>query len=72
MLFKRCCDLRLTIYRRDDFMRALVGLFHTMAIFGWEQNARRFVDSLIAGSRPTADGRIEQFAERKGDRLATR
>ncbi len=36
----------------DDFVRALVGLFHTMAIPGWEPSARRLVDILIAGSRP--------------------
>jgi len=36
----------------DDFVRALVGIFHTTAIPGWEQSARRLVDILIAGSRP--------------------
>ncbi|HZQ44747.1 MAG TPA: TetR/AcrR family transcriptional regulator [Acidobacteriaceae bacterium] len=35
----------------DDFIRALVGVFHTTAIPGWEQSARRLVDILIAGSR---------------------
>lgn len=35
----------------DDFVRALVGVFHTTAIPGWEQSARRLVDILIAGSR---------------------
>ncbi len=38
----------------DDFVRALVGIFHTTAIPGWEQSARRLVDILIAGSRATA------------------
>lgn len=38
----------------DDFVRALVGVFHTTAFPGWEQSARRIVDILIAGSRPTA------------------
>jgi len=38
----------------DDFVRALVGVFHTMAMPGWEQSARRLVDILIAGSRPAA------------------
>ena len=37
----------------NDFVRALVGLFHTTAIPGWEPSARRLVDILIAGSRPT-------------------
>jgi AcrR family transcriptional regulator len=36
----------------DDFVRALVGVFHTTALPGWEQSARRIVDILIAGSRP--------------------
>ncbi len=35
-----------------DFVRALVGVFHTTALPGWEQSARRLVDILIAGSRP--------------------
>ena len=33
-----------------DFVRALVGVFHTTALPGWEQSARRIVDILIAGS----------------------
>ena len=37
----------------DDFVRALIGIFHTMAMPGWEPSARRIVDILIAGSRPT-------------------
>ena len=36
----------------NDFVRALVGVFHTTAIPGWEESARRLVDILIAGSRP--------------------
>jgi AcrR family transcriptional regulator len=36
----------------SDFVRALVGVFHTTALPGWEQSARRLVDILIAGSRP--------------------
>jgi AcrR family transcriptional regulator len=36
----------------DDFLRALVGVFHTTASPGWEQSARRLVNILIAGSRP--------------------
>ena len=40
----------------DDFLRALVGVFHTAAQPGWEQSARRLVDILIAGSRPAARG----------------
>jgi AcrR family transcriptional regulator len=35
----------------QDFVRALVGVFHTTALPGWEQSARRIVDILIAGSR---------------------
>jgi AcrR family transcriptional regulator len=34
-----------------DFVRALVGVFHTAALPGWEASARRLVDILIAGSR---------------------
>jgi AcrR family transcriptional regulator len=35
-----------------DFVRALIGIFHTTALPGWEESARRLVDILIAGSRP--------------------
>jgi AcrR family transcriptional regulator len=35
----------------EDFVRALIGVFHTTAQPGWEQSARRLVDILIAGSR---------------------
>jgi AcrR family transcriptional regulator len=35
----------------NDFVRALVGIFHTTAQPGWEPSARRIVDILIAGSR---------------------
>jgi AcrR family transcriptional regulator len=37
----------------NDFVRALVGVFHTTAFPGWEPSARRLVDILIAGSRST-------------------
>jgi AcrR family transcriptional regulator len=37
----------------NDFVRALVGIFHTTSLPGWEQSARRIVDMLIAGSRST-------------------
>ena len=37
----------------NDFVRALVGLFHTTALPGWEPSVRRLVDILIAGSRST-------------------
>jgi hypothetical protein len=37
----------------NDFVRALVGIFHTTALPGWEQSARRLVDILIAGSGAT-------------------
>ena len=35
----------------DDLVRALVGVFYTTALPGWEPSARRIVDILIAGSR---------------------
>jgi AcrR family transcriptional regulator len=35
----------------EDFLRALVGVFHTTAQPGWEPSARRIVDLLIAGAR---------------------
>jgi AcrR family transcriptional regulator len=37
----------------DDLVRALVGVFHTTALPGWEPSARRLVDILIAGSCST-------------------
>jgi AcrR family transcriptional regulator len=37
----------------SDLVRALVGVFHTAYEPGWEQTARRLVDILIAGARPT-------------------
>jgi AcrR family transcriptional regulator len=40
----------------NDFVRALVGVFHTTASPGWEPSARRLVDILIAGSRANAAG----------------
>jgi AcrR family transcriptional regulator len=36
----------------NDLFRALVGVFHTTAIPGWEESARRIVNILIDGSRP--------------------
>ena len=36
----------------SDFVRALIGVFHTTAQPGWEPSARRLVDILISGSRP--------------------
>jgi AcrR family transcriptional regulator len=47
-------DLRLDT-DPNDFVRALVGIFHTTAIPGWEPSARRLVDILIAGSRSTPE-----------------
>jgi AcrR family transcriptional regulator len=44
----------------DDFVRALVGVFHTTAIPGWEQSARRIVDILIAGSRKKPARRVSR------------
>ena len=37
----------------DDIVRALVGVFYTTALPGWEESARRIIDILIAGSRLT-------------------
>ncbi len=39
----------------NDFVRALIGVFHTTASPGWEASARRLVDILIAGSRSTLE-----------------
>ena len=36
----------------DDLVRALIGVFHTTSLPGWESSARRIVDILIEGSRP--------------------
>jgi AcrR family transcriptional regulator len=44
----------------NDLGRALVGVFHTTAMPGWEASARRIVDILIAGARPAA-GDGERF-----------
>ena len=49
----------------NDFVRALVGVFHTTAFPGWEQSARRIVDILIAGSRPTASNRKRHSVSRR-------
>ncbi len=35
----------------NDFVRALVGVFHTTDMPGWESSARRLVGILITGSR---------------------
>ena len=37
----------------NDFVRALIGVFHTTAFPGWEPSARRLVNILIEGSRST-------------------
>jgi AcrR family transcriptional regulator len=52
----------------DDFLRALVGIFHTAALPGWEQSARRLVDILIAGSRSTAKDTKALSVARKNTR----
>ena len=39
----------------DDFVRALIGVFHTTALPGWEPSARRIIDILITGSRARVD-----------------
>ena len=36
----------------DDLVRALIGVFYTTSLPGWEASARRIVDILINGSRP--------------------
>jgi AcrR family transcriptional regulator len=41
----------------EDFVRALIGVFHTTALPGWEESARRIVDILIAGSRSLDNAR---------------
>lgn len=51
----------------NDFVRTLIGVFHTTALPGWEPSARRIVDILIAGSRssqttPTAPQRQRKEA----------
>ncbi len=38
----------------DDIIRALIGVFHTTSLPGWETSARRIVDILIDGSRTSA------------------
>ena len=35
----------------DDIIRALIGIFYTTSLPGWESSARRIVDILIDGSR---------------------
>jgi AcrR family transcriptional regulator len=49
----------------NDFVRALVGIFHTTALPGWEQSARRLVDILIAGSRPMPSARRPPSSKKK-------
>jgi AcrR family transcriptional regulator len=49
----------------NDFVRALVGVFHTMAIPGWEESARRLVDILIAGSRAAGTGSKRRSGARR-------
>ena len=38
----------------DDIIRALIGVFHTISLPGWKASARRIVDILIDGSRPSS------------------
>jgi AcrR family transcriptional regulator len=40
----------------QDFVRALIGIFYTTAMPGWEESARRLVDILIAGARAPHTG----------------
>jgi AcrR family transcriptional regulator len=53
----------------DDFVRALVGIFHTAALPGWEQSARRLVDILIAGTRSTSNHTNAASVARKNTRI---
>jgi AcrR family transcriptional regulator len=46
----------------NDFVRALIGVFHTTAVAGWEPSARRIVDILIAGSRSSSSGSMREVA----------
>lgn len=48
----------------DDFVRALIGVFHTTASPGWEPSARRIVNILIAGSLATGPARNADEAGR--------
>ncbi len=41
----------------NDFLRALIGVFHTTALPGWEASGRRIIDLLIAGARPGCEPR---------------
>ncbi len=50
----------------EDFLRALVGVFHTMSLPGWEPSARRIVDILIAGSRSTTRRMPEKRMRKNG------
>jgi AcrR family transcriptional regulator len=50
----------------DDFVRALIGIFHTTASPGWDESARRLVDILIAGSRSTPSTVTPHRARKKG------
>jgi hypothetical protein len=50
-----------------DFVRALVGVFHTTAVPGWEASARRIVDILIAGSLRTRPAMTEHGAAMRSD-----
>lgn len=43
----------------DDLIRALVGVFHTTSLPGWEESAKRIVDLLIEGSRNHSSPSLE-------------
>jgi AcrR family transcriptional regulator len=51
----------------NDFVRALIGIFHTTALSGWEESARRLVEILIAGSR-SIPGTLTQHRAQKSSR----
>jgi AcrR family transcriptional regulator len=56
----------------NDFVRALIGVFHTTALPGWEQSARRIVNILIAGSRSTTSSPTVDAPRRKSSPKAER
>ena len=55
----------------NDFVRALIGVFHTTALPGWEPSARRLVDILIAGSRSTPKHRAPPSARGRNSEART-
>ncbi len=48
----------------NDFVCALVGVFHTTDMPGWDSSARRLVGILITGSRALLINRSAQLSKR--------